>query len=552
MFPSTQRTGVSIQAHGVVSVAVRGLRKARVVGVGHVGLKGFGPAELADALGELRRERPWGGGQLRVILPGERCENLVRIRPADEPLEALTDETLRWLEDECAVERADYDVHICPYRFADAQVAVVSLVERGLRSACKEALDSAGIDDVVLVSPLDAMIEAMRSVLSDSLLPGRVLFHVGSYCSLLLIWEGQAPVFFRTITKKLEMEDPQAERREPEGRGAPLSATPTAASMEALVLEFERTLHFYRRSAGKESTPEEVVLCAGGIDVRGLLPLLQAHTGIPTVMATPSANVVLSPENLEPTVLRERWAQFALPAAVAVPRRLDAAVPVAALPSRTARIFSGRRVAAVLALLYAAVLFGWWLHLGSRIGALGSEKAELEQEKTRLERQLDERRASYARRKQYQELAGLLLKMKEQGVFAANLLAAVNEARPPAVQFQSLSLDAQDGVYRLRLEGHLSLTDMRTALLTLERYVDGLRRCQVFDTISVERPILARKSAPHAEEEEEPADSQQLQEQGSEEDAAEPQKEEASPAESGFTFTLTAEASTPWRGRAGR
>jgi len=551
MFPSTQRTGVSIQAHSAVSVAVRGLRKARVVGVGHARLESFGPAELAGALSELRRERHWGGGQLRVILPGERCENLVRIRPADEPLEALTAETLRWLEDECAVERANYDVHLCPYRFADAQVVVVSLVERGLTGACKEALDSAGIDDVVLVSPLDAMIEAMQSVQSDPLVSGRVLFHVGSSCSLLLIWERQAPVLFRIITKKVEMEGPQADRCEPGERGALLSATPTAASMEALVLEFERTLHFYRRSEGKEGIPGQIVLCAGGIDVRGLLPLLEAHTGIPTVMATPGANVVLSPENLEPTFLREHWAQFALPAAVAVPGRLDVAVPVAALPSRAARIFSGRRVAAVLALLYAAALFGWWLHMGSRIGALGAEKAVLEQEKARLERQLDERRASYARRKQYQELARLLLKMKEQGVFAANLLAAVNKARPPAVQFQSLSLDAQDGVYRLRLRGHLSLTDMRTALLTLERYVDGLRRCRVFDTVSVERPILAMKPAPQTEEEK-PAASQQPPEEGSEENAAETQKEEAPPAESGFTFALMAEASTPWHGGEGQ
>ena len=385
----------------------------------------------------------------------------------------------------------------------------------------------------------------IQSVHSDPLVSRKAFLHVGHSNSLALIVEDELPVFFRDIRRDMELKSAGSDRYEqvrPEGM--PLSE-PTDAASERLAQEFARTLQFYGRSTTGRDTVAQIIVSAGGLDVRLLQSVLEAQTGIPTVLATPGPNATISSRDRRGKDLREQWSQLALAAAVAIPKRISRQAQLVTIPGRLARTFSGRRLAAAAIVLYAAALMAWWVHLGTRIDKLSAQRASLAGIKQGLEGQLQSRRASYASRRDLQERAALLLRMKEQGVFAANLLAAANNERPSQVQFESISLDTGDRTYRLALSGLVPGTDPRNAVHVLDEYITNLRGTGLFDAVYFDKPVPQIASSPEPKE---PPSSSETKGKETGEGETKPAKGAEESRKSAFTFTLRAESATPWRG----
>ncbi len=470
-----------------MSLTASGRATASILRADSVPVASVEPEALAEALAALRS----GGvtGQLRLILPPETCENFLRVSRARGPRREFAASCVRWVEDEYGVDGGEHEIRVGVHTYASGQVGAVSVLRPGWLAKAREALVRRRLDDVVFISLLDALLLMARQ---GSATPGHVrpaYLHMDRRHISALIAEADMPVFYRGLRRDLVMAEAREDRyermRAPVGRGA----LPTPDSVAAVAEEFARTLAFGQRGFKSESAVDHVVVSASGVDVRAVAARVEELCGVPVRPAAPGPGWRLDAADPKLDGVAENWAQVAAQAAAAAPPSLSPEARLLDIPSPVARALSPANVAVGVFVLFLAVLAAVWGYLAMTSHALRQLKREKEVERTRLQAELNARRADYARRGAYRELARTLMRMKQQGLFVAGVLADLNNVRPDEAKIREILVESEPSacvstvvVAMPERVGHT------VASRVADEYVLRLRKSGRFDSVLMQLP----------------------------------------------------------------
>lgn len=489
-----RKTGILLEAPHGIRVSLEGRRRVSYAGRSALPVSDVAPTALADMLLALAEEHE-GPGSTRVVMPVDECENFLRVCtvPSSGGAERIQSETVRWLEEEYGVETEEQEVFTCSYQVKGKLAVAVTVAERGRMVQFQEALVSAGLRDVVLLSPLDALISLFLSVCASEPLACRAFVHVGQRDSLVLLTRDRLPVFFRSFRRELCGQEPDDDRYGRFNAGGLPDVRPDQASISALGEEFNRTLQSYGLVADDEFAVEEVVLTGCGVDVRSMSRTFQSTTGISVVSPpVPKELVVSSDDSEESTAFRHEWPQLALPAVVAMQRQIKSRARLAVAPSRTAQFLAGKGAMIALAAVWFVLALVVLLLLTAHLSRLRGRQLELQQTQQDLTRQISMRREMQRKRKEYIAATQMLLRMKLQGVLAARLLATANNVRPPEVVLSGIGLTLAEERLTLGVDGQFEEITHRDALLSANAYVKRMRETGSFDTVFLEKPVLSQ------------------------------------------------------------
>lgn len=242
-----QKTGILLESPHGIRVSLEGRRRVSYTGRSTLPVSDVAPGALAEMLVALAGEHE-GTGSTRVVMPTDECENFLRVcpTPSSGGAERLRDETVRWLEEEYGIEPEEQEVFTCSYQLKQKQAIAVTVVDKGRMAQYQEALLSAGLRDVVLLSPLDALISLFFSGCAGEPAACRAFVHVGQRNSLILLTRERLPVFFRSFRRELRGQEQDDDRYGRFNAGGLPDVRPDQASISALGEEFKRTLQSYR------------------------------------------------------------------------------------------------------------------------------------------------------------------------------------------------------------------------------------------------------------------------------------------------------------------
>ena len=503
------RAGVLLQSERAIGLALRGPGRAETLGPYVAALPAGGAEDTARVIAALR-PAPADRGPLRLVLPIALCDGFLRQGPRALEAEEFIAACMRWVEDEYGVELSENDVRVCRYLYPDRQVGVVTVTRPGYLDGLVDAMEAHGLRDVIVLSPLDAMILLAEALPEGAPGATRALLHVAPDRSLALILEGGAPAFFRSIRKRAEL-TPLVDRYEQMRATGPAVRLISDASSRALAQEMARTVRFYRRSAGTEADLSETVLTGSGFDLAPLAARVQEETGAPAAEAPvfPGIRLGGAPEQQE--WLQERWGEVALPAAVARPKKIGPAARLAEIPSRLAEVITPRRVAIAVAVLYLAILAVVYFAMKVHGAGLLARAKKVRREVAARQRELMSRQSDDQERKGRLRMMRMLLRMKYQGVFAARVLAILGNARPASARFQDFIMDFDDDIVVTRIRVSVPhAIGVREASRIVYGYMDVLRSTRLVRRVSLETPgpqvkrTQRRDLSPRAREEVEP------------------------------------------------
>lgn len=414
------RTGVFLQSERAIGLALRGQTRPETLGPYHAPLPDGGAEDLARAIAALR-PAPVDRGPLRLVLPIALCDGFLRQGPRSIEADEFIAGCMRWVEEEYGVELSENDVRVCRYLYPDRQVGVVTVTRPGYVDGLTGALEARGLRDVSLLSPLDAMLLLAQALPPEAPGATRVFLHVAPDRSLALVFEGEAPAFFRGIRKRAEP-DSVLDRYEQMRVAGPAARPIGDAAARALTQELARTVRFHRRTAGVESELSGTVLTGSGLDLAPLAVRIEEETGAPAFAAPPFGGVRPGGTPEEQAWLRERWSEVALPAAAALPNKIAPNGRLAEIPSRMAEIITPRRVAVAVAVLYVLILAIVFFALKAHRAVLVRSMKKVRLEVAAKQRELMQRQRQDTERKRRLRMMRMLLRMKYQGVFAAKVL----------------------------------------------------------------------------------------------------------------------------------
>lgn len=522
---SLWRTGIMLDGPDGLAVSVSGMRGGRVTSIEPIEVVGHSPEEVADLLRVMVRERSFGRGQIRVVLPVEICENHVRQHAAPLPDEAVTSDAIRYLEEECGMEPHTYDVHTNIYLDDEGrQSVVISVLERGTLSRFRNAFESAGLYDVVLISPVDAMVQMHQTFETSVAAPLRAMIHVGRTQTLMLVVEGDLPVFFRSVGRNL---DTQGADFGGYGEGELLpELAPTDQAVDGLAGELVRTVQYFSQTSGSQNEIGQIILTSTNLDLRLLASVLQQHTEVACLPAT-STDVTRGVADED---MNGAFAELgmSLPAAVAAPRKLPPQTRMVSTPSRNAEMLTSRRTVGAIMVLYVLCLAAYWAMMVVQTRDLAADVAMLENEEQQLSQTLARRQQQHASRQMYVNNALWLMRMKQQGVLAADMLVAVNNLRPEEVMFGDVHLDAGAALYTMTIKGHVPKLSTHEALRKLDAFAASLRGTELFTNTTINRTLLNGPGGPELNVQEQ----RQLEQEGVEPNVV--------------NYTLVVQSPTPW------
>ncbi|MBT3376307.1 MAG: hypothetical protein HN742_36085 [Lentisphaerae bacterium] len=491
-----QKTGILLEAPNGIRVSLAGNRRVTYTGRSAFPVSDLAPGALADMLSPPAEEQQTPG-PTRVIMPVDECENFLRLcpPPSSGGAERIKDETTRWLEEEYGIEPEEQEVFTCPYQVKQKLAVAVTVADKGRMAQYQEALMAAGLRDVVLVSPLDALISLFFSVSASEQAASRAFVHIGQHDSLVLLARERMPVFFRSFRREVHGQSGEDDRY---GRfsaeGLP-DIRPDQASVDALSEEFKRTLQSYSLVADDDFSVEEVVLTGVGVDVRSMSRSFQTATGIAVVSPpVPKQLVVPSDDSDESTAFRQEWPQLALPAVLAMQRQVKPQARLAVAPSRASQFLGGKGAAIALFLLWLLIAIILLLLLSSQLSRLRGRQIKLQQTQSDMSRQISLRKEMQARRLEYIAATKVLLRMKVQGTHAARLLATANNTRPAEVSFTGVDLTFTETEATLGVGGQFEGIVSKDALACANGYVTLLRETGFFHTVFLEKPFLTPKT----------------------------------------------------------
>jgi len=478
-----------------MSLTASGRGAASVLRAGAIPAASAEPEALAEALAALRS----GGvtGQLRLVLPSEVCENFLRVSRARGPRREFAASCVRWVEDEYGVDAAEHEIRVSVHTYADGQAGAVSVLKPGWLASAREALARRKVDDVVFVSLLDALLLMARQEGVSNGHARPAFLHLERSHVSALIAEAGMPVFYRGLRRDLALagaqEDKYERMRAPLGQGAFLAPE----SVTAVAEDFARTLAFGQRGGKGEPAVDHVVVSASGVDVRAVAARVEELCGAPARPAAPGSGWRLDASDPKVDGVTENWAQVAIQAAAAAPVTLRPETRLLDIPSPLARALSPSRVAVGVFVLYLVALAGVWAYLALTAQALRQTRKDKETERIRLQAELNARRADYERRGLYRELARTLMRMKQQGVFAADVLATLNNERPEEAKIREIMVEAEAAACAATVVVAMpEQAGVMKASRVANDYVLRLRKNGLFESVVVEQPSPKIEAGP--------------------------------------------------------
>lgn len=512
------RTAIMVDGPDALCVTVRGLRRLRVTETASLSVPGHAPEALAEMIRTALDRSRLRHGQIRLILPAELCENYLRMLATPLPSDAVYGDSLRWLEEECGLDPQAYDVRVNATIINNRQVLSISTLDRGALARCRQACEAAGLHNVVMVSPLDAMIQMATVVQTPTKAPNRALIHVGRAATMVLVVENGLPVFFRNL--------PKAVQCAPTDAGAD-SLSPqyvlTNDELNVLSEELVRTLQYYQQTLGTEEGEDEIILSSTNLELSGLASVLHRQTGAACNLAA-SRQITLTAEDANALTQQRALA----PLSMAMLQKVPASRRLAATPPRSAQIAAGGSFAAAVTLVFAVLLLTYVLALMGRNSRLSGELARLDAEEAKLRQGIVQRQEQHLSRRSYRRNSHLLLQLKQQGVLMADMLVVANNLRPDPIKFQQMSLESGSRQVTLRIQGAIPQLEPHEALRLLDEYAAALRATPVIGTTWIQEPALRGP--------------------GGEDVSLDRQRApQAAPTEPVVTFTLVAQTAAPWQ-----
>lgn len=477
------RTGIVLDGPDALSVTVSGLGGSTVTAIEPIQLTGQSPEEVVELIRAMKDDRPHQRGQIRLVLPHETCECFLRVQSAPLPDEAVLGDSIRWLEEECGFDPQAYDIRANAWFVRGRQAVAISAMDRGLLTRYQSSLESAGMHDVVVVSPLDALVQMAMNTAREVAAANRVLIHVGRATTALLAVEEGLPVFFRSLSHNVK-----CDAITQPGVGAPQFQI-TEQEADRLANELGRTLQFYQQTAGAGRRVEHMTLSATNLDLRRLVATLQQQTGATVALA--GASLVQMPSgDSDGTVDMLGEQRLALPLAVSAVRQMPEQSRMVYTPSRTRRMMTSQSTHWGLLVAFIVVLVLVWLVIEAGIAATHSKGASLQAQERDLVKQLNDRNQEQEKRTNYVDNVNVLLQMKQQGVLASDMMSAANNLRPRDVVFDRVALDAKPQLYTLRVTGSIPDVPTHDALAMLDEYTAHLANQDLFEHTFVEKPQL--------------------------------------------------------------
>ncbi len=469
-------TGIRLQKHGSKSVVEAAFT-----------------AEFADPTADAValfcrniQKKQKSGGEVRLVLPPEICEDFVRRVDLDEATDRLQSDTRRWLDEEVMVDLEPVELKIKKYTRGKQAAAIISLLPRGFTTALRIKLEEENLPKVAVLSPLAAMILLYENSCAESNEAAAFLHVSPSHTHLMLIQDG-VPCFFRSIHLPLQTYANLDDRYE-KFRKKPQVLVLSPEVCKKLNTEYERSLRAFAVSGSRDFSPTSLVLAGSGVDVTPALDMFEKEFGKTWALPQFSLNEPRKTASVPDSIY------YQLETAVALPTQIPTQPVLLQTSGRLLQLLSGKPAVAAALILFLATLAFLYIKIDSKHEDLVSEIRELQMQQQKVNGLLSERQRVYAQRTQYQAAVATLLRIKYQGLAAAEMLAAAADQRPAELLFDTFTISSDATSSSFRLDGIFAGRPATEVLQVVNAYCEKLEKKPCFDLVELQEPVLVRRT----------------------------------------------------------